>query len=90
MGVPPTINLQGEVILVARIIIMSKGFVLPISLSLFFRAAYSLLLYSATQRGYLRGLSLFFFNLSCRDLVAIFLHLLPAYLLIVNGGILIS
>ncbi|ELU08246.1 hypothetical protein CAPTEDRAFT_228675 [Capitella teleta] len=90
MGVPPTINLQREIILVARVVRVSKGFILPISLALFFSAAYRLLLYSSTQNGGLRGLSFFFFELSYRDLVAIFLHLVPAYILIVNGDLLIN
>lgn len=90
MGVPPTINLQGEVMLVARVIRVSKGFICPISFSLFFSAAYSLFLYSSTQNGYLGGLSFFFFQLSYRDLVRIFLHLLPVYLLIIKGGTLIN
>lgn len=90
MGVPPTINLQSEIILVARVVNISKGFIIPLAISLFFRAAYSLLLYSSTQNGYLRGLSFFFFQLSYSDVVSIFLHLLPAYLLIVKGGMLID
>lgn len=90
IGVPPTINLQSEIILVARVVNMSKGFIIPLAISLFFRAAYRLLLYSSTQNGYLRGLSFFFFQLSYSDMVSIFLHLFPAYVLIVKGGILID
>lgn len=90
MGVPPTINLQREIMLVASVIRVSKGFILPISFALFFRAAYRLLLYSATQNGGLRGLSFFFFGLSYSDLVSMFLHLVPAYILIVNGDLLVN
>lgn len=90
MGVPPTINLQREIILVARVVRISKGFILPISLALFFSAAYRLLLYAATQNGGLSGLSFFFFELSYSDLVSMFLHLVPAYFLIVNGDLLIN
>lgn len=90
MGVPPTLNLQREIMLVSRVLRVSKGFIFPLCVSLFFRAAYSLFLYSSTQNGYLRGISSFFFQLSYRDVLSMFLQILPAYIFIVKGGFLVD
>lgn len=90
MGAPPTLNLQGEVILAARVIRISNVYIIPLFLSLLFRAIYSLLLYSSTQNGYIRRNLFCFFRLRIVDVISIFLHLLPVYLLIVKGGPLID
>lgn len=90
MGAPPTLNLQGEVILAARVIRISNVYIIPLFLSLLFRAIYSLLLYSSTQNGYIRRNLFCFFRLRIVDVISIFLHLLPVYLLIVKGGSLID
>jgi len=86
MGAPPTLNLQGEIILAARVIRMSKVYIVPLFLSLLFSAIYRLLLYSSTQNGYISGNVLFFVRLRRVDVIRIFLHLFPVYLLIVKGG----
>lgn len=90
IGVPPTLNLQREIILVSRVLIVSKGFIFPLCISLFFRAAYSLFLYSSTQNGYLTGISCYFFQVSYRDVLSIFLQVFPAYIFILKGGFLID
>jgi NADH:ubiquinone oxidoreductase subunit 4 (subunit M) len=90
IGAPPTLNLQGEIILAARVIIISKVYLLPLFLSLLFSAIYSLLLYSSTQNGYIRNNMFCFFRLRIVDVVRIFLHLFPVYLIIVKGGVLID
>lgn len=89
MGVPPTVNLQREIILVTRIVELSKFFIVPLSISLFFRAAYRLFLYSSTQNGHLRGALYFFYGLSFRDLISMFLHLLPVFIILVKGDLLL-
>ena len=90
IGAPPSLNLQGEIILTARIIMISKAYIVPLFLSLLFRAVYSLLLYSATQNGYVTDNISCFFSLRIVDVIRIFLHLLPVYLLIVKGGDLVD
>jgi NADH:ubiquinone oxidoreductase subunit 4 (subunit M) len=90
MGIPPTLNLQSELMLVARVIKISKFFIIPLFFSLLFRAAYSLLLYSSTQHGYFSNKVSPFFSVRYGDALCIFLHLLPTYILIVKGGYLIN
>lgn len=90
IGAPPTLNLQGEVMLAIGIIRISKMYMIPLFLSLLFRAIYSLLLYSSTQNGYVRNRVFTFFRLSAADGLSIFLHLFPAYLLVVKGGVLVD
>lgn len=90
IGAPPSLNLQGEIMLTARMIIMSKAYIVPLFLSLLFRAIYRLLLYSSTQNGYVRDRMSCFFSLRIVDVIRIFLHLLPVYLLIVKGGALVD
>lgn len=89
MGVPPTINLQGEIILIGAILSMSRGYVFPIFLSLFFRAAYRLLLYSSTQNGAVGELRNVFNGLSFRARLLIFLHLIPVFLLVLKREMII-
>lgn len=90
IGIPPTLNLQSELILVARIIKMSKFFIIPLFFSLLFRACYRLLLYSSTQHGYFRSKVSPFFSLRYSDGLCIFFHLFPTYILIVKGGEIIN
>lgn len=90
IGAPPTLNLQSELMLVGRILRMSKVYMVPLFLSLLFSAVYRLLLYSSTQNGYLRRWMYCFFCLSYVDVLRIFLHLLPVYLVIVKGGALVD
>ena len=90
MGAPPTLNLQGEIMLAARVIKISNVYIIPLFLSLLFSAIYRLLLYSSTQNGYIRGNIFCFFRLRMVDIIRMFLHLFPVYLLIVKGGVLID
>lgn len=48
---PPSINLLGEINLITRIISWRKLTILPIRLLLFFRASYTLYIYSTSQHG---------------------------------------
>lgn len=90
MGVPPTINLQREIILTRRIIFISFYFILPVALSLFFRAAYSLLLYSSTQHGVIGGLRNVFECITSRALLIMGLHLVPVFLLFLKSGVVMN
>jgi len=84
MGVPPSINLQGEVILVRSILSISGGFILPMAISLFLSAAYCLHLFSSTQHGRIRQVVGLFVNISMRGVVLVVLHLLPVFLFIIK------
>jgi len=52
MGMPPSLNLIGEVLLVGGVLRVSYVFVVALLLSLFLRAAYRLMLYTFTQNGF--------------------------------------
>lgn len=82
---PPTLNLLGEVGLLNRIIGWSWISIIILSLLSFFRAAYSLYLYSYTQHG---KLSLMLYSYSgglVREYLLLFLHWLPLNLLILKS-----
>lgn len=51
MSAPPTINLLGEIFLISSILSFSWVYFLPLSLIVFFRAGYSLYIYSLSQHG---------------------------------------
>ena len=83
MGAPPTINLFREVMLAGRVMKLSFAFILPVCFSLFLRAAYRLFLYARTQNGRVGGGLSGHFNFLCSDFMSIFLHLFPAYTILV-------
>lgn len=87
MGAPPSINLLGEIILLARIISYSL-FSIPLILSIRFLAGlYSLFLYASTQHGkapsFFNSLSLF----TPRNYTITFRHLIPLILFILKRDI---
>lgn len=82
MAAPPSLNLLGEIILINRIISWTwvSGFIL--ALISFFRAAYSLYLFSYSQHGNLYSLNLTF-SINCsREYLLIFLHWVPLNIII--------
>lgn len=89
MAAPPSLNLLGEILLINRLVIYRNIFVIFLSLISFFRAAYSLFLFSYTQHGFLSS------NLYCsspiflREYYLLALHWLPLNLLILKREILI-
>jgi len=89
IGAPPTLNLLGEVNLIMRIIGWRKVTIFSISLLSFFRAAYTLYIYSLRQHG------LFFSSLySCcsgkiREYLILRLHWIPLNILILKRSLFI-
>lgn len=85
MAAPPSLNLVGEVILIGRIIrwgLLTVGLLILVS---FFRAAYSLYLYSYTQHGKIyRGIYRFYSGY-LREYLLLFIHWLPLNLLVLKG-----
>lgn len=89
MAAPPTINLLGEIGLLNRIIGWSKILIILLIFISFFRAAYTLYLYSFGQHGKfnLRNYS-FSFALN-REYLVLFLHWFPVNLLILKSDLIV-
>ena len=89
IAAPPTLNLLGEIRLIVRVMRWSYLTAWGLALLSFFRAAYTLYIYSLTQHGK------FFHSLySCcsgkvREYLVLFLHWLPLNLLIIKREIMI-
>ena len=81
---PPTLNLLGEISLLNRIISWSWITIIGLRLLSFFRAAYSLYLYSYSQHGKLRILIYSYSGGLSREYLLIFLHWIPLNLLIIK------
>lgn len=82
MAAPPSLNLLGEIILINRILgfnFMNMGVLIIIS---FFRAVYSLFLYSYRQHGLFYSGLYSFRSCSFREYLLLILHLLPLNFLI--------
>lgn len=84
MAAPPTLNLLGEISLLNRIIYWSFYSIILISLISFFRAAYSLYLFSLSQQGKFYSGVFSFFSVSIREYRVLFLHWFPLNILILN------
>jgi len=89
IAAPPTLNLLGEVRLIIRVVSWSKVSIIIIAFLSFFRAAYTLYIYSISQHGKYYS-SLF----SCcsgkvREYLILILHWLPLNILILNGCLLV-
>lgn len=85
IAAPPTLNLLGEVSLILSVVSWSKIRILGIGLLSFFRAGYTLYIYSLSQHGKFYS-SLF----SCcsgkvREYLILILHWLPLNIIILNG-----
>lgn len=82
---PPTLNLLGEIRLINRIIGWSLISIGALRLISFFRAAYSLYLFSYTQHGKLSILLYSYSGGVVREYLLLFLHWLPLNLLIIKS-----
>lgn len=82
MAAPPSLNLLGEILLLNRILSWSLLSILLLALISFFRAAYSLYLFSCVHHGGLYNLILSFPINNCREYLLIFLHWVPLNILI--------
>ena len=82
MAAPPSINLLGEIILMTRSLKISTWFILPIGITAFIAAAYSLILYTSSQHGwpprFLKPLN----SLNPRNYSIIVAHAIPIIFLI--------
>nr|UZC78745.1 NADH dehydrogenase subunit 4 [Aquatica leii] len=87
MGAPFSLNLFGEIMLINSIISWSWLTFIFLFLISFFRAAYSLYLYSHTQHGILfQGFYSFSLG-SLREYLLVFLHWVPLNLIFMSGDI---
>ena len=84
IGAPPSINLQREIMITIRILWGSSLFAGLLALSLFLSAAYCLHMFVATQHGRLRTATSGLLPITPRTTLCIFLHVLPAFLLILK------
>ena len=87
IAAPPTLNLLGEISLLNRIVNWSWYSIIFLSLLSFFRAAYSLFLYSYSQQGKIYS-ALYSFSINYRrEFLILFLHWFPLNLLILKSDI---
>lgn len=85
IAAPPSLNLLGEIILINSLIGYSWILIIFLSLISFFRAVYSLFLYSYTQHGkYFSRLYTFIVG-TFREFLLLFLHWLPLNILILKS-----
>jgi len=84
IAAPPTLNLLGEIRLFNRIISWSVYSILFLSFLSFFRAAYTLFLYSYTQQGKVYSALFSFRNSFIREYLVLALHWLPLNMLILK------
>ena len=89
MAAPPTLNLLGEINLIIRVVSWRKLSMIGIALLSFFRASYTLYIYSLSQHG------VFFRSLfSCcsgkvQEYYVLILHWVPLNVLILKGSLII-
>lgn len=84
IAAPPSLNLLGEIILINRLVSWSWLRIILLSLISFFRAVYSLYLYSYRQHGKIYS-GLYSFSIgSVREFLLLILHWLPLNLLILK------
>lgn len=87
IAAPPTLNLLGEISLLNRIVSWSWVSIIILSFLSFFRAAYSLYLYSFSQQGKIYS-ALYSFSINYnREYLVLVLHWLPLNLLILKSDL---
>nr|BDC91882.1 NADH dehydrogenase subunit 4 [Notomastus sp. GK-2021] len=85
MGVPPSFNLQGELMLLTSLAPLSWALLVPASFTLFLSAAYSLHLYVSTHHGIPSNSMAMLSPISPRALLAVSLHLFPLFTLFLKS-----
>lgn len=89
MAAPPSLNLLGEIGLINGLLRWSKFLIVFLALISFFRAVYSLYLYSFSQHGKnFLGLFSFSFGFN-REFLILFLHWFPLNILILKRDLLV-
>lgn len=84
MAAPPSLNLLGEIMLINSLVSWSRSLILFLILISFFRAAYSLYLYSYSQHGSLYSGIYSYWNGTVREYLLLFLHWFPLNVLILK------
>lgn len=84
IAAPPTINLIGELDLIISIVGWERGIILILSLLGFFRASYSLYLFSIRQHGVYLFRKRIIFPIKLIEYLNIYLHWVPLNLLILR------
>lgn len=84
MAAPPTLNLLGEISLLNSVVVWSFYSIILLSLLSFFRAAYSLYLFSLSQQGKLYSALYSFSVIFNREYLVLFLHWFPLNFLILK------
>lgn len=74
MAAPPTLNLIGEILLINSLVMYSKISIIILAFISFFRACYSLFLYSYTQHGLFRSGIYSFTYITNREFLLLALH----------------
>jgi NADH-ubiquinone oxidoreductase chain 4 len=87
IAAPPTLNLLGEIRLFNRIISWSFYSIVFLSFLSFFRAAYTLYLFSFSQQGKVYSALFSFSSGQTREYLVLILHWLPLNLLILKREI---
>lgn len=87
IAAPPSLNLLREIILINRILVYRKILIFLLIILSFFRAVYSLFLFSFTQHGNLIRRSFNFININVREYLLLFLHYIPLNFLILKSEI---
>lgn len=87
IAAPPSLNLLSEIILLNRILVYRKRLILLLIFLSFFRAVYSLFLFSFTQHGNLMRRRFNFININIREYLLLFLHYIPLNFLILKSEI---
>lgn len=87
IAAPPTLNLLGEISLLNRLVRWSWVSIFSLALLSFFRAAYTLYLYSFSQHGKLFSGTFAFSTGFVREYLVLFLHWFPLNLLILKRDV---
>lgn len=84
IAAPPSFNLVGEILLINRLIRWSKLTIFFLGLLSFFRAVYSLYLYSYTQHGQIYSGVYAFIGANFREFLLLILHWLPLNIIVLK------
>jgi NADH-ubiquinone oxidoreductase chain 4 len=89
IAAPPSLNLLGEIGLINSLVSWSNFLIILLALISFFRAVYSLYLYSFSQHGKV-NLVVFSFSFSFnREYLVLFLHWFPLNILILKSDLIV-
>jgi len=85
IAAPPTLNLLGEINLIIRVVMWRKITILSVGLLSFFRAAYTLYMYSLSQHGKYYSALFSCCSGKVREYLILILHWLPLNILILKS-----